>query len=171
MAIPAAVWTLGAFGTLLPPALRDAFDFAINVRVVAATAAISVCTALLFGVLPALSLPGQRDGDLLRATPGSSGDRFSRLFRRVLVVTQIAAALTLLTGAATVMRTVSNLMQLDIGVRPEHTLTFELMLPKATFPSNAVNKTFAGLEERLRAIPGVEAVGSTTELPGVFGLV
>ena len=166
VAIPAAVWTAGHLDTLVPPALRGAFDIAINVRVVAATAAVSVCTALMFGVLPALSLTGRRDGDMLRATPGSSGDRFSRLSRRVLVVTQIAAALTLLAGAATVMRTVSNLMQLDIGVRPEHTLTFDLMLPKATFPSNAVNKTFAGLEERLRAIPGVEAVGSTTELPG-----
>jgi putative ABC transport system permease protein len=165
-AIPAAVWTLDTFGTLLPPALRGAFDIAINVRVVAATAAISVCTALLFGLVPALSLPGQRDGDLLRATPASSGDRFSRWFRRVLVVTQIAAALTLLAGAATVMRTVSNLMRLDIGVRPERTLTFDLMLPKAAYPSTAVNSFFTRLEERLRAIPGVEAVGSTTQMPG-----
>ena len=84
----------------------------------------------------------------------------------MLVVTQIAAALTLLAGRRN--------RHAD-GFEPdaarhrrsaEHTLTFDLMLPKATFPSNAVNKTFAGLEERLRAIPGVEAVGSTTELPG-----
>jgi predicted permease len=165
-AIPAAAWTLGAFGTLLPPTLRGAVDIAFNVRVVAATAALSVFTALVFGLVPALSLPGQRDGDLLRATPASSGDRFSRWFRRVLVVTQIAAALTLLAGAATIMRTVANLMRLDIGVRPEHTLTFDLMLPKAVYPSKAVDKTFARLEEQLRAIPGVEAVGSTTQMPG-----
>jgi hypothetical protein len=98
-----------AVGVAVPGGMNLGMDDAERVGAAAVT-------ALLFGIVPALTLPGRCDADVLRATPGSSGDRFSQFFRRALVVTQIAAALMLLAAAATVVRTVSNLMRFDIGV-------------------------------------------------------
>jgi hypothetical protein len=40
------------------------------------------------------------------------------------------------------------------------------MLPRAAYPSKAVDQVFARLAEEMRAIPGIEAVGTTSEMPG-----
>ena len=165
-AIPAAAWTLDIIHTLLPSTLYGVADIAINGRVVTATAALSLCTALLFGVAPALSLPGRHDADVLRGIPSRSAGRFVRLLRSALVVAEVAAALVLLAGAATIVRTVSNLMRVDTGVRADNALAFDVMLPDATYPKNAVRTTFARVAEQLRGIPGIEAVGATTQVPG-----
>lgn len=166
LAIPAAAWTIRALLALLPANFQNVGEIAVDIRTLGATAAFSVLTAVLFGSAPALSLPCRGDADVLRAMPGASGDRLSKVFRRILVVTQIAAALTLLAGGVTVVRTVAMLMQVDTGVRLEDALSFDLMLPEATYPSKSIRPVFAAIEERLSSLRGVEAVGSTTQVPG-----
>lgn len=164
-AIVAAAWTLPLIKTLLPPVLYDTVDLAVNARVAVATAGFSLCTVLLFGFGPAVSLP-RRHLDLVPGRSRASSDRSAALLRSALVVTEIAAAFLLLVGAATVLRTVSGLLKVDIGVRANNTVAFDLMLPEAMYPREGILPTFARLTSDLRDIPGIAAVGATTQIPG-----
>jgi putative ABC transport system permease protein len=84
-----------------------------------------------------------------------------------LVFAELAIALVLLAGAATIARTVGSLMRADIGVRGERVLAMETTLPRAKYGSlDAVVAFHEQLEARVLAIPGVERAGSTNFMPG-----
>ena len=99
---------------------------------------------------------------------GRHGDPFWRRFRSGLVVAELAIALVLLAGAATIARTVEHLLRVDIGVRGERALTMEMTLPFATC---RLHQSCAPdprrLETRIATIPGVEALGFTNLMPGI----
>jgi predicted permease len=105
--------------------------------------------------------------DLLRTKSSSTSDPFWRRFRSALVVAELAIALLLIAGAATVGRTVSTLMRVDLGATGERALTVETTLPLARYDSLERLALFdEQLEAAVKRIPGVESVGATNRLPG-----
>ena len=167
VAILAAAWTLRGVGRLMPPTLHGAVDIAVDGRVVAATAVLALLTAVLFGLAPALTLPSRGAASLLLSSLLATPDRVWRRFRSALVVAEIAIALVLLAGAATIVRTVANLMAVDIGTRSVNALAFDVTLPDATYPSvSSARQFYARLERELGEVPGVQFVGSTNQVPG-----
>lgn len=169
VAIPAAVWTLEGMRTFLPATVHGAPDIALNGRVVVATAAVAVLTALAFGLAPAFSFRGQRWVDVLHGTPAATIDPFWRRFRSALVVAQITIALVLLAGAATLVGTVGRLMAVDLGARGERALVVEVTLPLAKYglvSDDAVRQFYESFAAGLRAIPGVDEAGATDQFPG-----
>jgi predicted permease len=166
-ALPVALWTLDAIAALLPPDLHTSGAIAIDGRAVAATAALSVVATLLFGIAPAWSLRRTTGGGVLRGTPSATADPFWRRFRSGLVVAEIAIALVLIAAAATIVNTVATLMRADIGVSGERALTMETTLPLARYDTGARLAAFHSEVGRAAgALPGVEAVGATSLLPG-----
>jgi putative ABC transport system permease protein len=86
--------------------------------------------------------------------------------RRFLVMSEVALGTILLVGAGLLVRSFLALRQVDPGFRAERVLTFRLSLPGTRYPTREAGTAFARrLEERLRALPGVEAVGAVSALP------
>jgi putative ABC transport system permease protein len=167
LALPAAMWTLEAIQALLPATLHGAGEVAIDGRALLATAVLCVTVTLLFGMAPACSLRRAGSAGVVRGASSSTADPFWRRFRSGLVVAELAIALLLIAGAATVAQTVGALMRVDLGITGERALTVETTLPIATYDSpERLAVLHEQLEAALRAIPGVEAMGATNRMPG-----
>jgi putative ABC transport system permease protein len=125
------------------------------------TAAVTIVTALLVALLPALQASTLRPSETLK-TAGSAGtSRGQQLFgaRSALVATQIALALVLLTGAGLMVRSAARLQATDTGVVPDRVLTMRLDVLGASYTAETRPVFYIQLVDRLRAIPGVESVG------------
>jgi putative ABC transport system permease protein len=148
----------------------------IDLRVLLFTAAVALATSLLFALVPALKTARVELADALKdGSPAAAGGR--QRAGDVLVVAELAMAVVLLIGAGLMLRTLWSLQQVPLGFEPSHVLTMRLALPAATYqrPEQVVD-FFAGLVDRVRQLPGVEAAGAARSLPlgstiGDFGLV
>jgi predicted permease len=127
--------------------------------------ALAVVTTLLFGALPAWRA-AQADpatllqGGLRRNTPGRSQHRL----HAALVIGETAISLVLLVGAGLLIRSFDRVLQSDLGFRPDHMLTFRAFLPVQNKPKQVV-QFHEELATRIRATPGVEAVGGSYGMP------
>ena len=163
---------LGIAGTRLLVALAPAGtprieDVQIDARVLLFTLAVSVASAFVFGLLPALRLTRADLHDVLKdgGRGGDAGAR-GRSLRGFLVVLQVAVALVLLVGAGLFLRTFQQLNAVDLGFHPEGLLTLNLNLPGAQYGEPADRIAFYDeLERRVGGLPGVISVGATSTLP------
>jgi predicted permease len=123
----------------------------------------SALTAVFFGLAPAVRAAGVDLTRTLRAA-GSATSTQMRL-RTALMVAEMALALVLLVGAGLIIRSFAALQRVQPGFDPNGVLTFRLALPQVKYPADARSAFFRKMEERLRAIPGVNGVGMTSQLP------
>jgi predicted permease len=128
---------------------------------------VSLAAGLAFGLVPALQHARPNlEGVLRESGRGSSGSRRQARFRQVLVVCQIALALVLLTGAGLLMRSFERLSAVDLGLRAENVLTFQVSLPAGRYAEPERRAAFhVAFQERLAAIPGVNTAGAVSRLP------
>jgi putative ABC transport system permease protein len=160
-----AVWMSRALVALAPPALPRLDEIQVDARIVLFTAALTVLTALLCGMLPALELSRKRAEALKDGVRTTSGRRERRIFG-TLVAAQLAIAIVLLVGGGLLLRSFSKLMAVDPGFRAERVLTFATSLPAAAYRDAAsVRAFYARLLDDLSQVPGVRAVGTSTDLP------
>ena len=139
---------------------------AVDGRILLFAAFATMATGALFGVLPALRAARVAPADALREGGRSGATTGSVRLRNGLVVSQVALALMLLVGAGLLVRSFENLRQVDLGFSPEGVLSMQVQLPGVRYPEAADRLAFfIPLEERLRALPGVLATGSITNLP------
>lgn len=153
-----------AFTPVEVPRLADA---TVNGRVLAMALGLVVAMTIVFGLVPALVLLKKQIGSDLR-----SGDRgSSRGARRIyqgLVVAEVALACALLVSSALLVRTVSQMVQVPLGVEAASTVVTSVQVsPDAsTYEAwNTVGALHAQLLDRLREQPGITSAGSTTFLP------
>ncbi len=131
----------------------------------------TVLAAVLFGVLPAIQasrvniVEGLKDQE-----SGSVGGRKGRLLGS-LVVVEVALSMVLLLGSGVMIRSFVALQAIRPGFDPEGALTFPVDLYdwEKYRGRDAVISVIRSLEERIRALPGVEAVGSTNVVPFTYG--
>jgi predicted permease len=154
---------------LLPSLLPNELPLAEPLRLSAPAVAVALLLALAcaagVGATPALL--GLR-ADVQAALHDGRGTA-SPARRRVqagFVVAQIALALVLLVGAGLLGRSLGRLLGRDPGFRPDSVLALAVTLPPAAYPQGDDVRGFcARLVERLGALPAVEAVGASTDLP------
>jgi predicted permease len=139
----------------------------VDAPVLLFTLGLSALTGVIFGLLPAFHASrADLQGMLREASRGVAGDRAGNFARRALVIGEMGIALTLLTGAGLLIRSLVQLEKVDPGFRPDHLLTFGLSLPSARYPTKAARIAFyEEALERVRATPGVTAAGLSTVLP------
>ena len=135
--------------------------------VVAFTIAVSCIAALAVSALPALRL-SRASLTSLMGSDGRSATR-SRVrhgVRRALVVSQVALALVLVSGAALFARSFERLSAVNPGFDADHALAFRLAMPATAYPttSDAAGTVVAALRA-LRSVPGVTSVGAASRLP------
>ena len=135
--------------------------------VVAFTIAVSCIAALAVSALPAIRLSRASLTSLMGADGRSAtGSRVRHGVRRALVISQVALALVLVSGAALFARSFQRLSAVNPGFDASHALAFRLAMPAAAYPatSDAAGTVVAALRA-LRAVPGVTSVGAASRLP------
>jgi putative ABC transport system permease protein len=149
-----------------PDTLPRAAELGIDMRVFAFATAVSLLTGLLFGVVPALRFSRPDLERALRDGSRGSGGRGQRRLRGALVVAEISIALVLLFGAGLLAKSFTRLLDVDLGVRRDGILTYEVHLPASRYPEAQDRVAFyQRFFERVQGIPGVEAAGATSYLP------
>ncbi len=145
--------------------LPMAYAVDLEPRVLLFTFAIAVIVGILFGLAPAVLNSRTDVQETLKETTRSAGGGGSRL-RSALIVCEVALSLVLLLGSGLLLRSFSRLSSVPTGFRTDHALTFMLNGTEARYPKPEQQALFFGqVEERMRALPGVEGVAITTLLP------
>ncbi|HKQ75459.1 MAG TPA: ABC transporter permease [Blastocatellia bacterium] len=127
--------------------------------------AVSLLTALIFGLAPAAQILRPDLQESLRAEGRTmTGGRRQRLLRNALVVSEIALALTLLVGAGLLARSFIALLRVDPGFATERALALETMIGRNRNAEQRVALVEQTLP-RVLSLPGVRAVGITSALP------
>jgi putative ABC transport system permease protein len=138
----------------------------LDLPVLAVTLAATMLCGLLFGCAPAWYAsrvdPGEALKDGGRTGTGGSHNRV----RRILVVGEFAMALALLAGAGLAMHSFWNLTRVDLGVRTDHVLSFNLDQADGRFKDPAqIDTYYRQILNRIQAIPGVSAAAAVTGTP------
>jgi predicted permease len=161
-----AFWGVGGLVAASPIDLTG-IAIGIDGKVLAFTTVIAIATGLLFGIAPAFQITAGNAHDTLReGGRGARADRKGHRIRRLLVMSEVALALTLLTGAGLLIQSFARLARVSPGFDPESLLTFSLVLPSTKYPTAPERvQFFEQLVARLEALPGVRGVGMTSVLP------
>lgn len=161
-------------GTSLPRLNTVGLDASVLLFTVAA----SMVTLVLFSLVPAIRTARVDLVDSLKdgSQNASSGIGKQRL-RAMLVVTEMALAVVMLTGAGLMLRSLWSLQHLDLGFNSDRVLTMRLALPAKTYDTpEKVNGFYDQLVGRVRVLPTVERAGFLRLVPlaqqiGDWGLV
>lgn len=169
---------VGALLALAPDLLPIYHAPVIDLRVIATIAVIALGTLLVFGLAPALRAARS---DPARALHGASrsqtGSRRQVRARGVLVAAEIGLAVTLLSGASLLIDSLRRLGEVDSGVQSAQVLTAQFSVPLPAVPAGVDIETWYAdldaflpqrlelIEERLRALPGVDSVALSERLP------
>jgi predicted permease len=133
-----------------------------DLRILSFTIAVTLVTAIAFGLVPALQGSRIAPGATLKEEAGSvvGGTGHVRL-RKTLVGIQVGLATVLLIGAGLFVRTLQNLREVDLGFRTENVINFGVR-PALVYDEARKRQVFRSLIEGLATVPGVKAVGGNT---------
>jgi len=153
---------------MLPQALPATLDL----RVLGFAVGLSLLVGLLIGLVPVIHILRTNLAEVIqRSSRGASSGRGVRALSSILVVTQIAVALVLLTGAGLLMQSFANAIKVDPGFNPDKVVTGRIAIPAAHRASDeAANKFRDRLLQGLREIPGVTSVALASATPFQGGL-
>lgn len=174
-----AHWGIQIFRALVGD-IPSADSISIDARVLVFTLGISLLTAFIFGLLPALQASNPELHNALRegarrTVAGSRG-----MTRHALAVSEVALAMVLLIGAGLLISSILHMQRVNPGFDSSNLLTMNIQLPEGgqymhRVPGGdmeqampAVNAFYKQLLEKVAALPGVESVGSITGLPTQF---
>jgi putative ABC transport system permease protein len=158
---------LAVLKSMAPANLIPLESLHLDGRVFAFATVVSLTTGLLFGTIPAMDAARTAPREPLQEGTSTiaGGDRRG-LARRVLVVTEVALALVLLSGAGLLIRSFQRLIAVDPGFRPQGVLTAWLQFPNARYESEARKaQFFAQVLQSVRAVPGVRSASADAFLP------
>jgi macrolide transport system ATP-binding/permease protein len=145
-------------------------DFSLHAnldwRILAFAIGVAFATGIVFGLAPAIAATRVDITPALKETRASAPrGRAGRIgLGQFLVVSQIALSLLLVLGAALFVRTLANLHSVEIGFNPENLLTFKLDASQAGYKGASLKAFYAGMDETLRALPGVRTA-TATDMP------
>jgi predicted permease len=149
-----------------PEGLPRVAAVAIDHAVLGFTLLVSVAAGIGFGLAPAIPLVKNALRPLLNERAASGATRARQFVRRGLVTAEVALAVVLVVGAGLMIRTVQNLMHVDVGFSSSRLVSFGVALPGSTYPNFEQQ---LGLYQRLLdgfgAIPGVRSVATASGLP------
>ena len=147
--------------------LPGATEASLEPAVLAFTLALAVLTGLMFGTVPAIAVMRGNMAAFLKddSARGTAG-RGTGLLRAALVVGEITIAAMLLVGAGLLIKSFAKLQQVNPGFSTENVLTADIALPPLRYADATARRPFwQRLVEKTRALPGVTAVGLTSNVP------
>jgi len=163
-----AMWGVEGLRALGPDSVPRIQEATINAQALGFTAALSVLTSVLFGLVPAWQASQSDVNQALKNTGRSGATAPQRhRFRSMLVVAQVALALVLLVGAGLLINSFWRLQSIGPGFDSTHILTAGLSLSFTDYPNDDPRRQiiFQQALQRLASLPGVEQVGAISHLP------
>ncbi len=156
----------GLIAVMPPNTLPSEADLSLNLPVLLSTLAATTLAGLFFGCVPAWVASQADPGEALKEGGRSGAGAGPNRLRKVLVVGEFTLALTLLAGAGLAIHSFWNLSRVDLGVRTDHVLTFDLPVPdsRSKDPEQIVNYT-RQLLRSIGSVPGVASVSAETGTP------
>jgi putative ABC transport system permease protein len=161
-----AKWGVKLLAPLSAGHLPRADEVRIDAPVFGFTLAVALLTGLLFGLAPALQSARLDLTEALKESGrgAGSGARRHRTLN-LLVVGEVALAMVLLVGAGLLINSFVRLQQVGAGFDEKNLLTARIDIPNPYAQPEKKQQFFERLQQRVAALPGVEAVGLITELP------
>ena len=156
-------WTLHTLIALVPDGFPRMASVHIDARVVLFTIATAFVTAIVAGVVPAISSTRHDLVSLLRSSSGGTGGTgvigaSMRRLRRWLLVVQVALAVTTVAAAGLLARSLLQLQSIDLGLTADHLVFVDLSLPRAKYAVRVRHAQFLDdVMTRLEAQPGIAA--------------
>jgi putative ABC transport system permease protein len=133
--------------------------------ILAFTLAISVVTGILFSLAPIAGNASAASADLKASASRSSTGRLTPV-RTALVMAEVALAMIVLTAAGLMIKSLTRLIGVDPGLDPRRVLAVTMTLPQPNVYGSPVREHFCSdVEDRVRSLPGVIAVGAMSHLP------
>jgi predicted permease len=173
----------GAAGLVLAYAVRNAiprmtsnswapvgFSARFDWRIFAFAAGVSITTALIFGLAPAWEVTRVQVSSALKDAAQTATRRRRGLAGKTIVVIEVALSMLLVVGAGLFVQTLIQLGHSRLGFRPDNLLLFALQPPQTRYQGAASISLYRQLEQKLVAIPGIQAV-TLTGLPLIAGNV
>jgi putative ABC transport system permease protein len=169
-----ALWGLDAIKAISPggsanftPSDPTRFlEASLDFKVLAFTAAVAIGTGALVGIWPALRISRNASLTLSLHEGGRGTSAQRQRLRSGLVVAQVALALLLLAGAGLTLKSFRNAQDAPLGFKPQNILVADLLLPKARYDTDEkITRFHNQLLDRIRALPGVEAVALGSNIP------
>ena len=163
LGILCAGWTSRGLMLLVPPDRRPLLATQVDLTTLGFAAAISICTAVLFGLAPAIL---STRVDLLSAMKQSGSGAVTsehpahKVWSTTFVVVQIALSLVLLVGAGLFIKTLGNLQRQSLGVDDGRLLVFGVNASQNGYAGDRLSNLYLDLIKRLDALPGVEAASA-----------
>jgi predicted permease len=157
---------INALLAVQPAALPRASEVVMDARILLVVIAICAATAAFFGVLPWLVHSSRVELRDDVAGAGRTPRRSGRAARRVLVVGEIALALSIAVGAVLLVQNLFTLQRIDPGFATSGVLSMGLRPPAGTYDDPAVRtRMYRRVVETLSTIPGTQVVGAAHRLP------
>ena len=133
-----------------------------DLRILLFAAALTLTTAVVFGLVPALQASRVSPGMTLKAEAGSvAGGHGHVRLRKTLVAMQVGLATVLLIGAGLFVRSLQALRNVDLGFRTENVVTMGVQ-PATVYDEARKRQVFRSVIEGLATVPGVKAVGANS---------
>src|SRR6185503_10091835 len=151
--------SLDSLVALIPLTLPANSPVAINATVLAFALGLTVVTALLFGLVPALKFSGApKMISRMLAVGGRGGAPLSKRAGQWLIGIEVALALVLMTGSGLILRSFAKLLSVDLGFDAANVQTLEVepLDPSATLRRDY----YVSLASELRRQPGVVSAGA-----------
>jgi putative ABC transport system permease protein len=160
----AGVAGLRALGPGSVPRLAET---TVDARILGFALVLSLCTGLLFGLLPALRASRADLGEVMKeGARGTAGGPARERLRGTLIVAEVALSFALLIGAGLLLRSLERLLAVDKGFDAEHVLSSYLLLPFSRYPEGHQQAAFfREVRERAQALPGVQTAALVSDIP------
>ena len=143
-----------------------ATDTRLNLPVLFLTLTVTTLAGLVFGCVPAW-YASRIDPNVALKSGGQAALGLGRhRLQRMLVIGELAVALTLIAGAGLALHSFLNLMQVDMGVRTDHVLTFYLGVPKTQSKDpEKVAAYYRQMLSSIQSVPGITSASAQTVMP------
>jgi predicted permease len=164
-----ALWTADTLPSFFPAEQAALLDARVDWAVIGFTAAVSMMSGLLCGLVPAFHGVRSPAAGALRSDAGRTGEsrRIVRA-RNTLVVAQVALASVLLLAGTLLTRSLAKALDADPGFTTRRAVVFSVELPSAFTPDRGV-AYYESLVAEVASVPGVEQAGLARVVPAAGG--
>jgi putative ABC transport system permease protein len=161
-----AVWGIDVLRAASADILPTTAVVNLDSKVLLFTLFISLFTGIIFGLAPALGASKADMNETLKeGGRGATSGRRRGMVRSLLVVAEVALSLVLLIGAGLLIKSFLNILNTDPGFDAQNLLTMQLSLKVDKGEGHKALNFFVQAQERIAALPGVEAVAYSNGLP------
>jgi putative ABC transport system permease protein len=165
-----AIWLMDLFIAISPTAISHTQDIRIDGTVLGFTFLLSVVTGILFGLIPGLQSSAANLVSELKDVSGVSRSSRALRLRSLLVVSQVALAVTLLIGAGLLGQTLLRLLQHEPGFTTENLVAASVFPPSDKYKTRQqVVSLYEQIAADIKAMPGVQSVGFVSAGPQFGG--